>query len=142
MKYFEVNYLSKGQKSKTIIKSPSKHDAIAIAKMKIPGIILNVKETSAPLEDQFMTIKNQLLGAVTKRKIKMPGLIAAIRQLSVMTNAGISIHDSVKEVSGSTADKTLKEIFDNINDDLNSGLSLTQAMMPYRSELGDVTIAW
>jgi len=141
MKYFEVNYLSKGQKSKTIIKSPNKHDAIAIAKIKVPGIILNVKETSAPLEDQLSDLKNQFFGAITKRKIKMTSLIAAMRQLSVMTNAGISIHDSVKEVSGATVDKTLKEIFDSVNDDLNSGLSLTQAMMAYRSELGDVTIA-
>ncbi len=141
MKYFEVNYLSKGQKQKTIIKSPNKHDAISIAKIKIPGVILNVKETSAPLEDQLSEFKTKFLGAITRKKISMPSLIAAVRQLSVMTNAGISIHDSVKEVSGATVDKTLKEIFNSINDDLNSGLSLTQAMMSYRNEVGDVTIA-
>jgi len=141
MKYYEVNYLSKGQKQKTVIKSPNKHDAIAIAKIKVPGVILNVKETSAPLEDQFSEFKSKFLGALTRKKIAMPSLIAAIRQLSVMTNAGISIHDSVKEVSGATVDKTLKEIFQSINDDLNSGLSLTQAMMAYRNEVGDVTIA-
>ena len=71
----------------------------------------------------------------------MPNLIAAIRQLSVMTNAGISIHDSVKEVANATVDKTLKEIFKSVNDDLNSGLSLTQSLMSYRDEVGDVTIA-
>ena len=141
MKYFEVNYLSKGQKLKTIIKSPNRHDAVSIAKIKIPGVIVNVKETSAPLEDQFAELKTKLFGALTRKKIKMPSLIAAVRQLSVMTNAGISIHDSVKEVANATVDKTLKEIFDSINDDLNSGLSLTQAMMAYRSEVGDVTIA-
>ncbi|MDD3342520.1 MAG: type II secretion system F family protein [Sulfurospirillaceae bacterium] len=141
MKYFEVNYLFKGQKSKTIVKSPNKHDAIAIAKIKLPGVILNVKEISAPLEDQLSTFKNQLLGSLTKKKIKMPSLIAAMRQLSVMTDAGISIHDSVKEVASATVDKTLQEIFNSVNDDLNSGHSLTQAMMAYRNELGDVTIA-
>ena len=98
MKYFEVNYLFKGQKTKTIVKSPNRSDAIAIAKVKIPGVILNVKETSAPLEDQMREFKTQLLGAFFRKKIKMPNLIAAIRQLSVMTNAGISIHDSVKEM--------------------------------------------
>ena len=105
MKYYEVNYLFKGQKTKTVIKSPNKHDAIAIAKIKIPGVILTVKETSAPLEDQFSALKNQLFGAITRKKVKMPSLIAAIRQLSVMTNAGISIHDSVKEVTNATVDK-------------------------------------
>lgn len=141
MKYFEVNYLFKGQKTKTIVKSPNRSDAIAIAKVKIPGVILNVKETSAPLEDQMNELKSQLLGALFRKKIKMPNLIAAIRQLSVMTNAGISIHDSVKEVANATVDKTLKEIFKSVNDDLNSGLSLTQSLMSYRDEVGDVTIA-
>ena len=141
MKYFEVNYLSKGKKLSSVIKSPNKSDAISIAKIKIPGVILNVKETSAPLEDQFTDFKEKFLGAITKKKIKMPNLIAAIRQLSVMTNAGISIHDSVKEVSNATVDKSLKEIFDSVNDDLNSGLSLTQALMSYRDQVCDVTIA-
>jgi len=141
MKYFEVNYLFKGQKTKTIVKSPNRADAIAIAKVKIPGIIINVKETSAPLEDQLSELKSQLFGALFRKKIKMPNLIAAIRQLSVMTDAGISIHDSVKEVAGATVDKTLKEIFNSVNDDLNSGLSLTQALMSYRTEVGDVTLA-
>ena len=141
MKYFEVNYLFKGIKSKTVIKSPDRNDAIAIAKNKLPGVILNVKETSAPLEDQIREFKNQLFGVILRKKIKMPNLIAAIRQLSVMTNAGISIHDSVREVASATVDKTLKEIFKSVNDDLNSGLSLTQSLMSYREEVGDVTIA-
>ncbi|WP_333804117.1 type II secretion system F family protein [Sulfurospirillum sp.] len=141
MKYFEVNYLFKGQRTKTIIKSPNRRDAIAIAKVKIPGIILTVKETSIPLEDQLNELKVQIVGKLFRKKIKTISLIAAIRQLSVMTNAGISIHDSIKEVVNSTMDKSLKTIFNSINDDLNSGLSLTQALMPYKQEVGDVTIA-
>jgi len=141
VKYFEVNYLFKGQRTKTIIKSPNRRDAIAIAKVKIPGIILTVKETSIPLEDQLNELKVQIVGKLFRKKIKTISLIAAIRQLSVMTNAGISIHDSIKEVVNSTMDKSLKTIFNSINDDLNSGLSLTQALMPYKQEVGDVTIA-
>lgn len=141
MKYFEVNYLFKGQKTKTVVKSPTRNDAIAIAKLKIPGVILNIKETSAPLEDQLGELKNQITNALFRKKIKMPNLIAAMRQLSVMTNAGISIHDSVKEVANATVDKTLKEIFNSVNDDLNSGLSLTQSLMTYHDEVGDVTLA-
>ncbi len=51
MKYYEVNYLFKGQKNKAVLKAQNKHDALSIAKIKMPGIILTVKETSAPLED-------------------------------------------------------------------------------------------
>ena len=141
MKYFEVNYLLKGKKNKTVLKAPNRNDAIAIAKVKLPGVILNVNETSAPLEEQLTELKEQFLGTFVRKKIKMQSLIAAVRQLSVMTNAGISIHDSIKEVANATVDENLKEIFAHVNDDLNSGLSFTQALMPYRLDVGDVTIA-
>ena len=58
-----------------------------------------------------------------------------------MTNAGISIHDSIKEVSKSTEDKRLKAIFATLNDDLNQGQSLTDAITKFKGELGDVVIA-
>ncbi len=141
MKYFEVTSLFKGKREKRIIKAPNRHDAISLAKMKIPGILLNVQVTSAPIEDQFSEFKEKFFKSVIKKKINIKSLIAAIRQLAVMTNAGISIHDSIKEVAMASVDKSLKEIFSVISEDLNSGLSLTQAMMPYRTELGDVSLA-
>ncbi len=141
MKYFEVSSLFKGKKIIKTIKAPSKNDALAMAKSKSAGIVLSVKETSAPIEDQFKNFKETILGTINKKNIKMKNLIAAIRQLAVMTNAGISIHDSIREVKNATVDSTLKSIFEQIDDDLNSGLSLTESMMNFRYELGDVTIA-
>jgi len=141
MKYYEVTSLFKGKKETKTIKAPNKKDAITIAKTKIPGILLNIKITSAPLEDQFSDFKEKFFKSIIKKKINSKALIAAIRQLAVMTDAGISIHDSIKEVQDASVDKSLKSIFSELNDDLNSGLSLTQAMMPYRKELGDVTLA-
>lgn len=141
MKYFEVHSLFKGKKAIKVIKAPNKNDAISMAKSKTPGVIINVKETSAPVEDQLENLKTNIMNAITKKSIHMKDLIAAIRQLAVMTDAGISIHDSIKEVSKATVDKTLKEIFEQVDDDLNSGLSLTESMMSFRHELGDVTIA-
>jgi len=141
MKYYEVTSLFKGKKELKILKAPNKNDAIGMAKSKTAGVIINVKETSAPVEDQLQGFKDNLLGALTKKSIKIRDLIAAIRQLSVMTDAGISIHDSIREVTKATVDPTLNKIFQSIDDDLNSGLSLTEAMMSYRHELGDVSIA-
>ncbi|HIP30779.1 MAG TPA: type II secretion system F family protein [Sulfurospirillum arcachonense] len=141
MKYFEIHSLFKGKKAIKVIKAPNKTDAIGMAKSKTPGVILNVKETSAPVEDQLENLKNNIMNAIIKKSIQMKDLIAAVRQLAVMTDAGISIHDSIEEVSKATVDKTLKEIFEQVDDDLNSGLSLTESMMSFRHELGDVTIA-
>jgi len=141
MKYFEILSLFKGKKSTKVIKAPNRNDAITMARSKVPGIIISVKEASVPVEDQLNTIKDNIINTLVRKSINMKDLIAAIRQLAVMTDAGISIHDSIKEVLKSTVDKTLKVIFESIDDDLNSGLSMTEAMMSFRYELGDVTIA-
>ncbi|MBQ7675681.1 MAG: type II secretion system F family protein [Campylobacter sp.] len=74
-------------------------------------------------------------------RVRIPALVASIKQLSVMTNAGISIHDSIKEVANATEDRKLKEIFSAMNDDLNAGLSLTESSAKFRGELGDVVLA-
>ncbi len=141
MNYFEVTTLLKGKKEAKVLKAPNRKDAISLAKMKMPGIILSIKETSAPAEDQILEFKEKFLKTIVRKKTDIKALIAAVRQLAVMTNAGISIHDSIKEVENSSVDAGLKKIFSSVNDDLNSGLSLTQAMMPYRNEVGDVSLA-
>ncbi len=139
--YFEVNYIVKGKRDKVLIKAKSRRDAIAIAQAKIVnGTILKAYEVAAPLEDRFEDFKDKVFGGKSK-KVNTMNLIAAVRQLAVMTNAGISIHDSIKEVGKATVDKQLKEIFEDIDEDLNAGKSLTDAFMKYRYQFGDVTIA-
>ncbi len=139
--YFEVNYIVKGKRDKVLIKAKSRRDAIAIAQAKIVnGTILKAYEVAAPLEDRFEDFKDKVFGGKSK-KVNTMNLIAAVRQLAVMTNAGISIHDSIKEVGKATVDKQLKEIFEDIDEDLNAGKSLTDAFMKYRHQFGDVTIA-
>ena len=139
--YFEVNYIVKGKRDKVLIKAKSRRDAIAIAQAKIVnGTILKAYEVAAPLEDRFEDFKDKVFGGKSK-KVNTMNLIVAVRQLAVMTNAGISIHDSIKEVGKATVDKQLKEIFEDIDEDLNAGKSLTDAFMKYRHQFGDVTIA-
>lgn len=58
-----------------------------------------------------------------------------------MTNAGISIHDSLSEIADSTDDQALKHVFKKLADDINSGLSLSNSMENFRFELGNLTIA-
>jgi general secretion pathway protein F/MSHA biogenesis protein MshG len=142
MRYFEVNYIQQRKRGSEIIKANSRRDAILMAKAKIPnGTVLKAYEISAPLEDRIADMKESFLGAMSKKKIKVESLISAVRQLAVMTNAGISIHDSIREVTKSTVDKELKAIFEQVDEDLNAGKSFTEAMMPYKYQVGDVTIA-
>ena len=142
MKFFEVEYMANGRRQKMTLKANNRSEAQAIAKNKNAGVIVQVGETkSIPLEEQFADLMSKVSTFLGSSKIKINNLIAAFRQLSVMTNAGISIHDSIKEVSKSTEDKRLKAIFATLNDDLNQGQSLTDAITKFKGELGDVVVA-
>ena len=142
MKFFEVEYMANGRRQKMTLKANNRSEAQAIAKNKNAGIIVKVGETkNVPIEEQFADLISKVSTFLGGSKIKINNLIAAFRQLSVMTNAGISIHDSIKEVSKSTEDKRLKAIFATLNDDLNQGQSLTDAITKFKGELGDVVVA-
>ena len=142
MKFFEVEYMANGRRQKMTLKANNRSEAQAIAKNKNAGVIVKVGETKIiPIEEQFADLMGKVSTFLGGSKIKVNNLIAAFRQLSVMTNAGISIHDSIKEVSKSTEDKRLKAIFVTLNDDLNQGQSLTDAITKFKGELGDVVVA-
>ncbi|MFK5937112.1 MAG: type II secretion system F family protein [Sulfurimonas sp.] len=141
MKYFVATVLTKGKKETFGLYANDRKEAHNYAKLKYTGIIIKVVEGQEPLEDQFKRIKNDLLKNVRKRKIKQDSLIASIRQLAVMTNAGISIHDSINEIAQATDDEALDTVFTKLADDINSGHSLSASMKNFRFELGNLTIA-
>ncbi|MDQ7045345.1 MAG: type II secretion system F family protein [Sulfurimonas sp.] len=141
MKYFIATVLSKGKKEQLPIYAQNRKEAQDYAKIKTTGIIIKIKEATEPLDAQFLRFKNDLLKNIRKKKIKADFLIAAIRQLAVMTNAGISIYDSLSEIALATDDQALKTVFSKLADDINSGHSLSASMENFRFELGNLTIA-
>ncbi|MDD4883531.1 MAG: type II secretion system F family protein [Sulfuricurvum sp.] len=141
MKYFVATVLAKGKKSEVGLYAENKKEAHYLAKIKFSGMILKVTESSPPLEDQLKKFKEALFSNVRKRKLKQDGLIAAIRQLAVMTNAGISIHDSLKEIADATTDKTLQLVLGTMAEDINAGHSLSQSASNFSFELGNLSLA-
>lgn len=142
MKIYEVEQIIKAKRNKIYIKAENRVEAKETAMKQNRGIVIKVTETkTVPLDMQISEIKQKLTQKLLYPKVKIPNLVACIRQLSVMTNAGISIHDSIKEVIKSTTDKRLKLIFENVNDDLNAGMSITESLNLYSDELGNVVIA-
>jgi general secretion pathway protein F/MSHA biogenesis protein MshG len=140
--YYEVTYILNNKRNMQTIKARTRKDAIAIAKSKFEGgSILKAMQVVAPFEDRLEDLKSQFMGSLSEKKVNVESLITAIRQLAVMTNAGISIHDSIKEVGNSTVDQQLKAIFTDIDEKLNAGKSLTEAFMVYKYHVGDVTLA-
>ncbi len=141
MKYFIATVLTKGKKEKLPIYANTKKDANEYAKIKSPGIIIKIVESEEPLDAQLIRFKTNFLKNIKKQKIRPDALIASIRQLAVMTNAGISIYDSLSEIASATDDETLKTVFSKLADDINSGHSLSKSMENFRFELGNLTIA-
>lgn len=58
-----------------------------------------------------------------------------------MTNAGISIYDSLSNIAEATDDENLKLVFSKLADDINSGHALSSSMENFRFELGNLSIA-
>ena len=141
MKYYIATVITKGKKEEFPLYANNKKEANDHAKLKHSGIIIKVVEAQEPLDAQLKRFKTNFLQNIKKRKIKPDALIAAIRQLAVMTNAGISIHDSLNEIANSTQDQNLKFVFSKLADDINSGHSLSSSMENFRFELGNLTIA-
>ncbi len=139
MRYYNVKVLSKGKKDYILVKSENKKEALKKVKLKTNGIILKIEETSPPLEEHFKEIQKQLQN-LRKGKIKRRDLIAAIRQLAVMANAGIPIHDSLTEIANYTTNQQLKVILGDLAESINAGISFSKSLEKYRPQLGSLTI--
>jgi len=141
MRHFNVTLMEKGKKRSEILKANTKMDAIKLAKQKFPRtVIVRAEETSAPLEETFEEVIKSLKSSF-KSKIPIQDKISTIKQIAVMTNAGIPINDTLEEVANNTENEQLKIIFTNINNDINAGNTLYTAMEPYTEEFGHVALA-
>ena len=141
MKYFNVTILSKGKKRIELAKAASEMAALKMTKKKYPNeIVQRAVEVSAPtgaqIEDMIAGIKKSF-----EPKISLNNKISAIRQIAVMTDAGISIHDAINEVAINAENPKLKEIYLNIGSDINAGKSIADSIEPYTEEFGHVAIA-
>jgi len=141
MKYFNVTVMDKGKKRLEVIKAENRMLAVKLAKNKFPStMVMKAVETSAPLEDSFANIMKTIQKSF-KSKIPINDKISTIRQIAVMTDAGIAINDTLTEVSDNTDNKKLKDIYAKINSDINAGNSMSDAMEPFTEEFGHVALA-
>ena len=141
MRYYQVTLLSRGSKRDEIIKADNRKEALQKAKKELMGTIIRVKEIAPPADAVIKDFLSRFESTIVRKKVKPKNLIAAIRQLSVMTNAGISVHDALNEIAASTNDPRLKEIFTQASENINAGMSLSDTFKRYRYDLGGITLA-
>jgi len=141
MKYFNVTIMDRGKKRQELIKANDRMSAIKVAKQKFPGtMVVKATETSAPVEDIISNFFSSMTKSM-KAKIPINDKISTIRQIAVMTDAGIAINDTLEDVAENTENKALKEIYSRMQSDINAGMSMYDALKPYTDEFGHVALA-
>ena len=141
MDYFNVTIMEKGKKRLELIKSTNKMAAIQSAKQKYPSaMVMKAEQTAAPIEE---TIKELFAGMrkSAKKSIPINDKISTIRQIAVMTDAGIPINDTLKDVADNTQSQALKDIYISMNNDINAGSSMSDSMAKFKEEFGHVALA-
>ncbi|BAF72621.1 type II secretion system F family protein [Sulfurovum sp. NBC37-1] len=141
IKYFNVTVMERGKRRNELVKAESKMNAVKIAKNKFPSAVISrAVETAAPMEE---SLSNILIGIKKAFKSKIPinDKISTIRQIAVMTDAGIPITDTLEDVADNTDNQKLKEIYNKMHSDINAGNSMSDAMEPYIDEFGQVALA-
>ncbi|WP_456382380.1 type II secretion system F family protein [Hydrogenimonas sp.] len=141
MKYYQATLLVRGIRRNIILKAYDRADAIKKIKKEYQGTLIRIKETSAPIDATVREFFSQFKSTVATKRVQPRNLIAAIRQLAVMTNAGISIHDALNEIANATNDEKLKEILTQASENINAGLSLSETFKRYRYDVGGITLA-
>ncbi len=143
MRYFRVTVVDKGKKKFIDVKATNKNAAkdLAIAENK-GGKALLVKEIQEPLGEKIInTLKALRAGIQGSEKVKVDELIPVFKQMSLMTGAGISIHQSMQEIIDFTENKMIKTIFTEALVGINSGKTLSNAFKPYQEQLGNLSMS-
>ena len=139
--YFKVTLVSKGKRIDHTVEAQNKREASVRARKEYPtSNVIGVLEVSTPLGVTFSRMAGDLSRA-SKGKISIDQKISTIRQIAVMTDAGIAIHDTLEDVAHNVENRRLKEIYNTLSADINAGKSMSDAIMPYSDDFGHVAIA-
>ncbi|MEA2111485.1 MAG: type II secretion system F family protein, partial [Campylobacterota bacterium] len=141
MKFFEIQYRHGKKKESLVLETFNKLDAMKkFQKMEL-GVVVKMKEINEPLNMKVQKIIDQQKNPIKKKRIPIETYIAALRQLSVMLDAGMPINLCLGEVIKSTQEPMLKAILTNATESVEEGAGLTDALKPYSTQLGNLSIS-
>jgi len=141
MKYFEIEYISKGKKEKIILPYNNRPEALKNFRLKSLGVLVGAKEVSEPFALKFESLKKRIKVFFRAKKIPLEPYIASLRQISTMLNAGLPITTCLKDVILTAEHKRLKEIYKIVLDEVESGINISNALKTFESEVGAISIA-
>ncbi|WP_353661792.1 type II secretion system F family protein [Hydrogenimonas sp. SS33] len=141
MGYYRIDYRIGRERKSVVVEAESKIDAIRQFRNEAKGVMLSIREVSRPLSLGFRKWMEKLRSPIRNRRVAQEPFIASLRQIAVMLDAGIPINQAIEEAARSTEEEMLKAILVNILKDVESGVSLGEALAPYRVQLGSLTLS-
>ena len=139
--YFEVTYLKGGKRFKKVIEADNFVDAAKKFKRLKLGVFVGAKETSEPLNLKITKLKEKISKTLFKPKIDLEEYVAILEQIHVMLDASLSLNDILDNVSENIKNKQLKEIFTQLNLDVQSGINISTSLKKYEKDVGQLSIS-
>jgi general secretion pathway protein F len=141
VKFFRVRYKQGKHKRATVFEAAHKAEALKKFRDKSLGVPVEVKEVSEPFSMKFERFKSRFTNPIQNRRVKDEPYIAFLDQLSTMLDAGMPINTCLAESITDTHDPMIRSIFTEVLRDIESGLSLSRAVVNYQRQLGTLSLS-
>ncbi len=141
MRYFKIDYRQGNRRESVVLEAQSKMDAVTEFRQRTLGVMLSVKEVSKPFSLKLRKRLEANRSPVRRKRVAQEPYIATLRQMSVMLDAGLPINRCLEEAIRSTDDEMLKEILRSVLSDIESGMGLSEALKPFRVQLGSISLS-
>ncbi len=141
MRYFRIDYRHGNRRESITLEAHSKMEAVTQFRSMTLGVMISVKEVSKPLSAIIGKWIERYRSPVKAKRVEQEPYIATLRQIAVMLDAGLPINQCIEEAIRSTDNDMLKEIFGSVLTDVERGVSLSDAVEPFRTQLGAISIS-
>ena len=141
MKYFEIFYRHSRKKSKIVLNTSTKLDAMKEFQNRQLGTIITIKETKEPFSLRVKKIQDNFNSPIKNKRVNTENYVSVLNQLSIMLDAGMPINICLIEAVKSTEDAMLKAMLKNIYRDVEEGRGLSDSFRPYSKQLGNLSVS-
>jgi len=141
VKYFRVRYKQGQRKFETTLEAVHKAEAFKKFRDLSLGVPISIKEVSEPLSMKIERVKSRYTSPIKNRRVKDEPYIAFLDQLATMLDAGMPINICLAESITDTNDEMVRAIFTEVLRDIESGLSLSRAVVGYQRQLGVLSLS-
>src|SRR3990167_5444683 len=77
---------------------------------------------------------------ILKRRVKTTQKIFLMQQMRIMARAGVPLTTTIRTLQAQTGSRRLKTFLTNVADKIEKGQTLSQALLPYISDFGELMI--